>query len=277
MTYEFRVPRESFKKFFGGFKSKPLAGGDIHKVLVDSNDPRLTLLSEQGQKLWDEEQERLFYGWTLTYSPSDEELEAAPLLGFQIKKVFEPTGEECGTVFSESSICPQCKAGGVQVGPLRLRKIPVGVDVCRTFVNEEIFSERIIDALREANVSGAEFRQCESPGGVKLKWFQIFPKTKVLFSERTQFGEQPLVDHGDDRRCSIGSVEHLVGATALGALYVQSSSWSQQDFVSSASYIWGRSGLFRPIRLTFVSQRVYQIFRRLGIEKIKFHPVYLVP
>mgnify|MGYP003613917484 CR=1 FL=1 len=89
IIYELRVPNANFQAYFNGFKSKPLPFGDVHKVLIDADDPRIEMLREAGQHLWEQKQDYLFYGWSLNHQCSQQELDQADLLGFQIGKVFE--------------------------------------------------------------------------------------------------------------------------------------------------------------------------------------------
>jgi len=73
---------------------------------------------------------------------------------------FEPTGEECGTVYDEAVSCPTCGAGRKQVSPLKLnlRKIPKTKDLARTIADEWVVSQRLVNALVDANISGVEFQ-----------------------------------------------------------------------------------------------------------------------
>jgi hypothetical protein len=48
---------------------------------------------------------RSFFGWRLTRAYEKQEVDEAQLFRPIISSVFEPAGEQCGTVYDESSAC----------------------------------------------------------------------------------------------------------------------------------------------------------------------------
>jgi hypothetical protein len=76
-----------------------------------------------------------------TYSKN--ELDAAQLLLFFAKNQFQPSGEECGTIYDESYACAICSAHAKQVGALRLKKNSIPKkDIAVSIGNETVFSQK---------------------------------------------------------------------------------------------------------------------------------------
>jgi hypothetical protein len=87
------------------------------------------------------------------------ESRAAELFHAIITAVFEPAGQECGTVYDESGVCPFCRAGRVQQSGLvlDLRKTPKGKDIARTLSGDEwIVSQRLAELLLDNRMTGFE-------------------------------------------------------------------------------------------------------------------------
>ncbi|WNG51632.1 hypothetical protein F0U60_51575 [Archangium minus] len=57
--------------------------------------------------------------WEIHRKYTPEELKQAELLRLRVRPFFEPTGEDCGTVYDETKACPKCGFGARQVGPLQ--------------------------------------------------------------------------------------------------------------------------------------------------------------
>lgn len=102
--------------------------------------------------------EFFFLGRTLkrTYSPA--ELRAAEIFTISSWRKFEPTGEECGTEYDESTSCPECGAGARQTSELVLdfRRIPKRVDFAMTIGGERIVSQRAAECLMKSRLVGFE-------------------------------------------------------------------------------------------------------------------------
>jgi hypothetical protein len=92
--------------------------------------------------------------------PSQLELDTAELFHLLVDSVFEPTGEECGTTYDETSGCSICGAGARQTSNLFLnvKRIPKGKDISKTIGGEVIVSGRAAQVFRQANITGVEFR-----------------------------------------------------------------------------------------------------------------------
>jgi hypothetical protein len=101
-----------------------------------------------------------FAGWEIKRKYTATELRSADVFRLEVTSVFEPPGEECGTVYDESTACPKCGAGATQVSDLRLdlRKAPRTKDIARTIAGEIIISQRTAELIVDNGFEGVELR-----------------------------------------------------------------------------------------------------------------------
>ena len=153
---EFRIPEKYAERFLSPDQGQQL-GDSVRKLTVATNDPlyeRIRIIEEQQQKRG----EFFFLGWEIKHRYSAEELTAAQLFSLAITAVFEPTGEECGTIYDESTACKICEAGRKQKSSLTLdlRKAPKGKDLARTIADEWIISQRLAEIFVNEKITGFE-------------------------------------------------------------------------------------------------------------------------
>ena len=148
---EYRISEEYARAVFEANEGKRI-NESLRLVKLDARDARWTSLA----RLYSTHQGNGFYGWNIRRRYSASETKAAQLHLFSITAGVIPTGEECGTVYSDQEMCPCCGAGRVQVSPLRLRiaKTPRRAEIARTWGGEIIVSARIIRLLIDAQVTG---------------------------------------------------------------------------------------------------------------------------
>jgi hypothetical protein len=101
-----------------------------------------------------------YHGWDIRRRYARAELNAAEAFKLEIRRTFEPPGEVCGTGYDESTACPDCGAGAVQISDLRLdlRKVPRNVEVARTIAGEIIVSQRFAEWVADNGFRGFDFR-----------------------------------------------------------------------------------------------------------------------
>ena len=94
--------------------------------------------------------------WEIHRKYSANEVSSAELLHVWPRKIFEPAGEECGTIYDESPACSFCGAGAIQTSPLRLdgRRIPRSVDFATTIAGEIVVTSRVADVRRRSGSQG---------------------------------------------------------------------------------------------------------------------------
>ena len=107
------------------------------------------------------EESQFFLGWRIRRRYTHKELESAELFDLNITTVFEPAGEECGTVYDETTACPVCGAGRTQVSELvlDLRKAPRSKQIARTIADEWVVSQCLAEVLTDAGMTGFKLRR----------------------------------------------------------------------------------------------------------------------
>lgn len=101
---ELRVDREFAWMLFDETEGS-LLGTSVQKVLLAIDDPRIRRVGELQRQITSSTDRAFFYGWRLVRRYSSSELDRAALLSVTWKRTFEPAGEECGTVYDESTAC----------------------------------------------------------------------------------------------------------------------------------------------------------------------------
>ena len=108
---------------------------------------------------------------------SDDEILAAPLAAVRIDRA--PSGQggpRYGTTFTLEEACPRCGTGARPVGDvvLRVSDVPKKGDVFETLDGERFVSDRVRDALLDADVPGGEFHAVRAARtGESLPWSQV--------------------------------------------------------------------------------------------------------
>ncbi|HEV2472182.1 MAG TPA: hypothetical protein VGS41_05920 [Chthonomonadales bacterium] len=157
-VYEFRVQEEFAGRLFRPDEGRLLSASGPRLVRLVAEDPRLPLVGELDRSIRLETDRYFFSGWDIIRKYSRAELEAAVLFSVSLNRVFEPAGEECGTVYDESTACPVCGSGAKQVSGLRLdlRKAPKAKHIAVTIANETIVSQHLAERLLEDGLTGFE-------------------------------------------------------------------------------------------------------------------------
>jgi hypothetical protein len=155
---ELRIPEDRVHLLFGPDEGKSL--GSTRVIKVPTSDPRIEEIGALERRLSSTEDRCFFFGWRYHRRYTAEELKGAELFYLQITAVFEPEGESCGTVYDESTACPECGAGAKQVSDLMLdlRKVPKTKDLAKSTADECIVSQRLAELLIDAKMTGFDLR-----------------------------------------------------------------------------------------------------------------------
>ncbi|HSP81826.1 MAG TPA: hypothetical protein VLQ93_25120 [Myxococcaceae bacterium] len=209
------------------------------------------------------------------YTPR--ELQQAKLLWLRIRPFFEPTGEDCGTVYDETNACPKCSFGARQVGPLHLelRRIPKR-DIARTLGGEIVVSARLAEELKAAGIRGYELGPVVSRQGKPTShWYQLLlPECTVELAPQTRVGANFFVPEPDEARCPEG---HVVGFNVLSEVHVQRSSVGEADWLCTRQAVGQRFGPYRPEPLLLISPRLYRLLTALKVKRFDVEVAHLVP
>jgi hypothetical protein len=198
-----------------------------------------------------------FTAWIPRRRYSRQELAKAELLKISAKKVFEPAGEECGTVYDDTQVCPSCGAGAPQVSALLLdgRRIPRGVDFASTIAGEVIVSGRVANLFTSANFRGAEFlpvRLANEDQRPSEEWCQVKGVgARAALHSSTRVGNDPF-DHSEGGRCPRCD---LAGLNVLSEVSIRRESYDGSDLVETKELIGVRRGLLRPRPVMLLSPR----------------------
>jgi hypothetical protein len=153
-------------------------GYGVKKVVLDLEDPRLEELRNIFTKKQRETGSKAYNSAFIYRRYSRTELENAKALRLIITAVFEPPGEETGTVYDDSKTCHLCGAGRIQRSDLilDLRQIPKNVDIARTIANEWIINDRLADLLLAHEFVGYKLgtvHHCKTRFGNLPAWHQL--------------------------------------------------------------------------------------------------------
>src|SRR5438132_848408 len=123
-TVEFRIPEEFAQDYLPRTLGVTL-GGFVRKVVLPISDPLVARIVEI-HKEFKTRDELFFAGSYIHRQYTKREIELAKAFRAIVKHVFEPTGEDCGTVYDESTGCKYCGANARRVGDLILdsRRLP---------------------------------------------------------------------------------------------------------------------------------------------------------
>ena len=215
------------------------------------------------------------------------ELDAAMLFQMKIKATFEPTGEECGTIYNETAACEICGVNRVQIGPLVLKKgsIPKR-DIARTIAGEVVVSEKFTTCYNHRGLKGGIFEPVvfakEISGYFQLVAFSELELSEYTvagvdlfdFSEGSEPREFTISDghhiklDGEVYKCPKG---HTIGLNLLSEAYVLNSHLINDfDFFASKQKIGVKRGYLRPEPIYFCSPAFKKMVEEENLNGFEF-------
>ena len=215
-------------------------------------------------------------GWHLRkYTKT--ELQNAEVLQLAIASHFEPSGEECGTIYE--TLCNHCNLGR-QVSDLilDLRRVPQHKDISETIALVEwVVSSTLVELFTENKLTGAQFGpifEFKNPIKQAKEWHQLRVIGKAgNLSEFTKLGRDPFTASEVSWRCPLG---HSVVAEFLSEVYLRKDAWDGSDIsITSALFGQGRN-LLRPTPLMIISQRLYRLLQLAGLKGFSVEVAHLV-
>lgn len=246
-----------------------VAGTECVEVRVPSNSPEFDEIRRfinAKRKEGDRGFSDFTIGWYLRKYTKDE-LQNAEVLRLTITSHFEPSGEECGTVYE--TMCNHCNWGR-QVSDLilDLRRIPQHKDISETVAWVEwVVSSKFVQTFAENRLTGAEFLpvfDLRNPTKQAKEWYQLRVTGRAgKVAEPTKVGRDPFSPSQVSWRCPLG---HSVAAEFLSEIYLRRNEWDGSDIaITSALFGQGRN-LLRPTPLIVISQRMYHALRDAGLK-----------
>lgn len=266
-TLELRINYDYAHLLFKNDEGKNL-GTSVRIIEISKEDPRyrqVPIIAEEVKKKYDR---GFFYGWKIKREYSKKELDTAALLHLNIKAMFEPTGEECGTIYDEATACETCGANRKQVSPLILKKgtIPKK-DVAITIGGEVVVSEKFVNAVRQRNLKGLTL----CPINVE-KYYQLAANIEIDLSPNTIVGINPFDlstnSEGEIYKCTKGDT---IGLNLLSEPYVlNSKSIGKYDFFASKQKVGVKRGLLRPKPIYFCSLAFMKMIKEEKLTGFEF-------
>jgi len=206
-----------------------------------------------------------------------EDLRSAEVLRLSIAPRFEPSGEECGTIYE--TLCNHCNWGR-QASDLilDLRPAPQHKDVLETISWVEwVVSSKFVQTFAENDLTGADFRpifDLRNPTKPSSNWHQLRVTAAVGgLAENTKLGRDPFSPGQVSWRCPLG---HSVVTELLSEVYLRRDAWDGSDIAVTTSLFGQGRNLLRPAPLIIVSQRMYRALDKAGIKGLSYERVHLV-
>ncbi|MEI6092014.1 MAG: hypothetical protein WCR42_16305 [bacterium] len=252
-------------------------GDTVKLVRLASNDPRSAQVSKLYHKVLKVSNDLFFFGWKIIRQYTEKEFDNSSFYQFLIKKTFEPTGEDCGTIYDESTACEICGAHRTQVGDLKLRKSSLPkLDIARTIGGEIIVSEKFVKLCQTYKISGADFKNVYSSKNL-LDYKQLVFSNGIDLSQKTKAGVNPFdystepseastlkLDNGMEfdfpaevYKCSLG---HTIGLNLLTEAFVKDNPLIRSyDFLKSNQEIGVKRGYLIPEPIYFCSKKLREM------------------
>jgi hypothetical protein len=206
-----------------------------------------------------------------------DELQNAEALLLKISAHFEPSGEECGTVYE--TICKECNMGRqASELVLDLRTAPQNRDMAETISWVEwIISSRLARMFMQNGFSGAEFRpifEFRYPTKQSEEWSQLWVTGRAgRLARETQLGKDPFAPAEIEWRCPLG---HSVVTSFLSEVYLHPTEWDGSDIATTSNLFGQGRNLLRPTPLIIISQRLYLALISMGAKGFSAEPVHFV-
>ena len=254
-------------------------GTSVKVVELSMKDPRynqVPIIAEEVKKKYNK---GFFFSWQIKRKYTREELDKATFLRLKIKAVFEPTGEECGTLYDETTACEICGANRKQLSSLKLRKSTIPKkDIAKTIGGEIVVSEKFVRAVNQRNLKGLVLSPISFEKGTS-NYHQLMANNEVELSLHTIAGVDPW-DFSEGSEGGVYDVSgyqikfekeiykcpkgHTIGLNILSETYVlDSQSMREYDFFASKQKVGVKRGLLRPKPIFFCSA----VFRKMVEEE----------
>jgi len=281
---DFRIPEGDAQRYLGPSVGVTL-GDSVRKVRVATDDPSYHRICEIDREFQDRSRgtHSFYLGWCTYRQYTKDELNAAEAFAVQIKRLFEPAGEECGTEYDESTACEICGAGATQRSKLMLapRSLPnpERLVIAVTIAREIVVSDRFVELCRSHRLKGPVFRPVRrsgKPSEAIPGWHQLYTTSRfVNIVAPTKVGIRPTDDDKEGRyRCPRGDT---IGLNLISELWI-----SRQDFQSSKcdialtrQFIGLRGGLLRPRPWIVVSPRFRRLVRENDLKGMAIEVAHL--
>lgn len=275
-TAEFLINFDYAYRLFKPEEWKKNNGSTVF-VEIPITDPRFEKVFLVDKEMREQSLSYFVSYWHIRREYSPQEIAKAKLfqLGFRSYNI---CGEDCGTVYDESTACPICGANAKQITPLHIyrNKIPK-MDIAVTLASEVIVSDRFVRAAKERGLKGCVFSPVYSGKKIVETAFQLTAEKEIELSDKTVVGVKPF-DFSTEGEAGSSTIcgykfewpkvfykcpkGDTVGLNVLSEAYVLDNPLiGQYDFLASRQRVGSRMGVFRPNPLYFVSPAFRQMIK----------------
>lgn len=261
-TIEFRINYDYAHLLFKAEEGRNI-GISVRVVEISKEDPRYNKIFIIDEELKLKYDKSFYFSWHIKRKYNQKELSTASLLHMKIKTVFEPTGEECGTMYDETVACSLCGANRQQLTPLILKKgkIPKK-DIAKTIGGEVIVSEKFVNAVKRRELKGLFFSSTNIEG-----YLQLVVGEDLVLSKNTITGDNPF----EKTTGSKGGSYNISGYTIVV---------DEEVYVCPKGDTIGLNLLSEPCVLNSQSIGVYDLFasqQKIGVKRGLLRPesIYL--
>ena len=256
-------------------------GYSVKVVKIDTSSAVFEKVGQVSKDIQKKYNDLFFGGWKYVRKYTTKEITDARLFQIDVRKYFEPTGEECGTKYDETYACPICGAGRKQVSPLRLKKgrFLNKRDLATTIGNEIVVSKRFVEVMKANDIKGITFGPVYIGQRKSDDCFQLMVEGEELeLSERTKFGVNPY-DFSESSKTEVFKCPKgdNLGLNILSEAYVkEKASLSTTDFFISRQTYGMKSGYLNPAHLLFCSPKLYHVIKDNGLKGFNFEVAHVV-
>lgn len=273
---EIRISEDKAKKYLRSDEGEIL-GDTVRKIVLPFTDERVGYIGEIDKSM--RAQGRAFFGsWNITRTYTQKELETAELFLMRIKKVFEPAGDECGTLYDETDACPRCGLNRRQTNKLVLdvKKLSKSIDIAKTIAGEVIVSSRFVESWKKNQLEDATFKPVLQKGKMPVitkDWYEpVVESAPLSVVKPTKAGNDPF---DDDEKGQYKCPGHVLGLNLISELTVARKSYDGSDLVTTDLAFGWKQGLLMPERPLILSQKAWDCLRKDGIKGFNVEVVHL--
>jgi hypothetical protein len=221
------------------------------------------------------------------------------------KHVFEPAGEECGTIYVESTACEFCGVGATRTTNLildgRQMPDPGKLAIAQTIAGEPVVSSRFVELFEMHNLRGADFEPIldrRNPGDSIPDWFElVFTHARFVVIPPTQAGNDIFdLDSGADTALLSDDISHIlgtnmswcdrhgkykcprghtIGLNLISELTVEGTTDDEWDIARTEQYVGVRRGLLRPTSLLVISRRLGKLIQHQRMRGMETEVVHI--
>lgn len=275
-TVEFRIPEKEAQAHLRQDEGEVL-GGSVRKIILPLKDERTAFIGQIDAEY--HKRGRSFYtACILNREYTRKEMESAEFLLLQTKNVFEPAGEECGTLYDETVACSRCGLNRVQKSELMLdlKKVRKHTDIAKTIAGEVIVSRQFKQAWEKNKLTGLRFGNVFQKGRtptVSADWYQPIIESSPLEVVKPTIAGTDLfnIEDAEQYRCK----DHVLGLGLFSELTISRNGYGGADFsITKQAFGW-KQGLLMPERPLILSQKAWDCLCKAEIKGYSVEVVHV--